>query len=255
MYTLRTRFAKDIVTEFLPPARATKKQRVVILAEGMPTIPDNKPLMELLSKKGFWVFSPRYRGAWESDGKFMQRSPHEDILDVIDGIHKNFISIWDYNLGDKKTFKLKPDEIILAGSSFGGPAVILTAAQDKRVTKTIAFSPVIDWADPGQDEPLDLLAKFTEQAFGQGYRTTPNGWAKIKSGKFYNPVNVKNKVNGKKLLIIHAKDDTVVSYPATVKFAEDTGAKLISPSKGGHMGKSILLQPKFYKIFEKFIRS
>lgn len=255
MYTLRTRFARDIVTEFLPPARATKKQRVVIFADGMPTVPNNKELLELFSKKGFWIFSPRYRGSWESDGKFLARSPHEDILDVIDGIHKNFISIWDYNLGDKKVFKLKPDETFLIGSSFGGPAVILAAQQDKRVTKTIAFSSVIDWRMPGKDEPIPLLAKFTEQAFGQGYRTAKNGWTKIASGKFYNPAIHANKVDGKNLLMIHAKDDTVVSYPATVKFSKDTGAKLISLPKGGHMGKSLLLKPKFYKIFQQFIRS
>lgn len=255
MHTLRTRFAKDIVTEFLPPTRTTKKQRVIIFADGMPTVPNVKALLTMFSKKGFWVFSPRYRGSWESDGKFLARSPHEDILNVIDGIHKNFVSIWDYNLGNKKTFKLKPDEIFLVGGSFGGPAVILAALQDKRVTKTVAFSPVIDWRKPGKDEPLPLLAKFTEQAFGQGYRTAKSGWSKIASGKFYNPVVHTDKVDGKNLLLIQAKDDTVVSYPATVKFAKQTGSKLITLPKGGHLGKSILLKPRFYKIFLKFIKS
>ncbi|HEX3099688.1 MAG TPA: alpha/beta fold hydrolase [Patescibacteria group bacterium] len=254
MYTLRTRFKKDVVTEFLPPARTIKKQRVIILADGMPTVPKNKEILNLLSSKGFWVFAPRYRGSWESDGKFLAHSPHKDILDVIDGIHHNFVSIWDYNLGDKKVFKLNPDEIILVGSSFGGPAVILAAQEDKRVNKTVAFSPVIDWRRPGKDEPIPLLAKFTEQAFGNGYRTSKNGWAKIISGKFYNPALNPDKTNGASLLMIQAKDDTVVSYSATKKFAKDTGAKLITLPRGGHLGKSILLQPRFYKIFAEFIK-
>ena len=84
----RTRFARDIVTEFLPPARAlgtraSKRQRAIILCDGMPSIPRKQPLAEFLSSKGYWVFYPRYRGAWESGGLFLERSPHLDILDVI----------------------------------------------------------------------------------------------------------------------------------------------------------------------------
>ncbi len=254
MFTIRTRFAHDIVTEFLPPSRATKKQRVIIFADGMPTVPSKKAQLEFFSKKGFWVFAPRYRGTWESDGKFLARSPHEDIVDVIDGIHQNFISIWDYNFHDKKKFKLQPDEIILIGSSFGGPAVILAAKTDKRVTKTVAISPVIDWTKPGKDEPLDLLEKFTEQAFGMGYRTAKNGWRKIASGKFYNPVKHISEIAGANVLMIHAKDDTVCRYSETKKFAAATKAKLITLSKGGHLGSSILLKPRFQKIFFNFIK-
>src|SRR5438552_17733165 len=35
----RTRFKKEIVAEFLPPARAPKKQRVILLCDGMPSMP------------------------------------------------------------------------------------------------------------------------------------------------------------------------------------------------------------------------
>lgn len=253
MYTHRTRFAKDIVTEFLPPLRPTKKQRVIIFADGMPTVPNKKQLLKFFSAKGFWVFHPRYRGSWESDGKFLAKSPHQDILDVIDGIHKNFISIWDYNIKDKKPFKLKPDQIILVGGSFGGPAMIL-ASRDIRVDKTVVFSPVIDWNKPGKAEPLDLLAKFTEQAFGMGYRVAKNGWEKIKSGKFYNPAIHTKEIDGEKLFIVHAKDDDICPYSATKKFAEQTNAKLITLPSGGHLGSSLLLKPRFYKLFTKFIK-
>lgn len=254
MYTFRTRFAKDIVCEFLPPSRPTKKQRVIIFADGMPTVPSKKALLEFFSKKGFWVFHPRYRGTWESDGKFLQRSPHLDILDVITGIHKNFVSLWDYNLRDHKPFRLNPDQIILVGGSFGGPAMIL-ASRDKRVNKTLVLSPVIDWSKPGKAEPLDLLAKFTEQAFGMGYRTAKNGWQKIKTGLFYNPAAHATEIDGSRLLMIHAKDDDICPYGATKKFAKQTGAKLITLPRGGHLGSSLLLKPRFYKLFTKFINA
>ena len=79
----RTRFKKEIVCEFLPPARAGKKQRVIVLCDGMPSIPRKQGLASFLAAKGYWVFYPRYRGAWESDGEFLKTSPHLDILDVI----------------------------------------------------------------------------------------------------------------------------------------------------------------------------
>lgn len=254
MYTLRTRFAKEIVCEFLPPSRATKKQRVIIFADGMPTVPSKKAVLEFFSKKGFWAFAPRYRGSWESDGKFLEHSPDKDILLVVDGIHKNFVSLWDYNLNDKKPFRLNPDEIILIGGSFGGPAVIL-AGKDKRINKTIAISPVINWTKPGKAEPLDLLAKFTHAAFGNGYRVAKDGWKKIKSGKFFSPHNHVNEIDGSKILLIHAKNDDVCPYMETKKFAKATGAKLITLPKGGHLGSSLLLKPRFYKLFTNFIKS
>src|ERR1700757_2992464 len=129
MQMFRTRFARDIVTEFLPPARRRKMQRVIILCDGMPGIPRKQPLMEFLSAKGYWVFYPRYRGAWESGGKFLERSPHLDILDVVDELPKGVCE-----LAFGKRFALKPDEIFVIGGSFGGAAAIL-ASLDDRVKK------------------------------------------------------------------------------------------------------------------------
>jgi predicted alpha/beta hydrolase family esterase len=220
----------------------------------MPTVPFKKHLLKFFSQKGFWVFHPRYRGTWESDGKFLARSPHHDILDVINGIHQNFRSIWNDNSKKNKPFKLQPEELILIGSSFGGPAVIL-ASRDKRVSKVLAISPVINWAKPSKNEPLGFLAKFTEQAFGNGYRTVKNGWQKLASGKFYNPINHAAEIDGSKLLLVHAKDDGICSYMETKRFATKTAAKLITLPRGGHLGSSLLLKPRFYKAFQKFIKT
>ena len=115
MVMYRTRFAGDILTEFLPPLRRSKKQRVIVLCDGMPSIPRKQPLAEFLAAKGYWVFYPRYRGSWESGGTFLARSPHLDILDVIDGIHGEFREI-----AFRQKFRLRPDEVFVIGGSFGG---------------------------------------------------------------------------------------------------------------------------------------
>lgn len=89
----RTRFREQIVAEFLPPSRARKNQKLIILCDGMPSIPRKQSLSEFLAAKGFWVIYPRYRGAWESGGEFLERSPHEDILDIIDDLPKELEEI------------------------------------------------------------------------------------------------------------------------------------------------------------------
>jgi hypothetical protein len=52
----RTRFKRQIVTEFLPPARAGTKQKVILLCDGMPSIPRKQPLADFLAAKGYWAF-------------------------------------------------------------------------------------------------------------------------------------------------------------------------------------------------------
>jgi esterase/lipase len=253
MNTLRTRFKKDIVAEFLSPARKTKKDKVIILCDGMPSVPSKKHLLEFFSKKGFWVFHPRYRGSWESDGKFLAQSPHLDILDVINGLYQGIAGTTDFDYNYIPTFKNHPDEVYIVTSSFGGPAALL-ASRDKRVTKVFVFSPVIDWTKPGKDEPLESLAAYTKHAFGNGYRTAKDGWKKLASGTFYNPVNHIDGIDGTKVFIIHSKDDTITPYSETKKFAVQTKSTLITLSRGGHLGTSLLLKPRFYNLFKKFIK-
>ncbi|HEV2174645.1 MAG TPA: hypothetical protein VGR71_13805, partial [Nitrospira sp.] len=70
----RTRFKNEILAEFLPPSRTGKKQKLIILCDGMPSIPRKQSLSKFLASKGFWVIYPRYRGAWESGGEFLRKS-------------------------------------------------------------------------------------------------------------------------------------------------------------------------------------
>src|ERR1700753_788119 len=139
-WAYRARFKKEIVAEFMPPARAGKKQKGIVLCDGMPSLPHKQALMNFLSGKGYWVFYPRYRGSWESDGKFLEKSPHLDILDVISELPKGA-----RELAFGKKFALTPDEIFVIGGSFGGAAAIL-ASLDQRVKKVIANCPGVDWA-------------------------------------------------------------------------------------------------------------
>lgn len=251
-WAFRARFKKEIVAEFMPPARAEKKQRVIVLCDGMPSMPRKQPLMNFLSGKGYWVFYPRYRGSWESDGKFLQKSPHLDILDVISELPKGV-----RELAFGKKFALAPDEIFVVGGSFGGAAAIL-ASLDQRVKKVIANCPVVDWAILGEEEKAETsnpnYAAYIREAFGNGYRLSDSNWRKLRGGKFYNPAAHVKDVDVAKIMMFHAKDDPYVPYQTVKKFAEQTGVKLNLFARGGHLSTEMVVQKHWVRI-KKFFGS
>lgn len=251
----RTRFKKEIVCEFLPPSSSIKRlggkpAKVIILAHGMPGVPKAKETMEFWSKKGFWVFFPRYRGTWESDGEFLKESPEKDILDVIDELPKGFTDLWS---GRSFKLKVKSCQLYIFGGSFGGPASIL-CSRDPRVTKVVAFAPVIDW-EATSDEPMDKLGAFIPKGFGKSYRFSKRNWLRMSRNEFYSPVREAETIDGKKILLFHAKDDESVPHSYAKKFARKTDTQLITLRTGGHFGFSKSIEPRIYAHIKKFLRA
>lgn len=242
----RARFKRDIVTEFLPPARAGKVQKAVILCDGMPSIPRKQPLAEFLSQRGFWVFYPRYRGAWESGGEFLARSPHLDILDVVQGLSTDF-----HELAFGRQFRLKAHEVFVIGGSFGGAAAIL-ASLDTRVKKVIANCAVVDWAILPREQKKETsnpdYAAYIRAAFGNGYRLSARNWKKLQDGKFYSPVYHAKEITASKVMMFHALDDPYVPYQSVAKFARLTGVRLKSLKRGGHLRTEWVVQNYWAEI-------
>ncbi len=242
----RTRFKREIVTEFLPPARAGKTQRAIILCDGMPSIPRKQALAEFLSGRGYWVFYPRYRGAWESGGEFLERSPHLDILDVIGGLSKEF-----KELAFGRRFRVSVDELFVIGGSFGGAAAILSSL-DPRVKKVIANCPVVDWAILQREQKKETsnpsYAAYIRSAFGNGYRLSDKNWEKLRGGKFYNPVCHAREIAASKVMMIHAQDDPYVPYQSVKKFARLTGARLKLLRRGGHLSTDLIVRRYWVRI-------
>ena len=248
---LRTKFKKEIVAEFLPPVRAGKKQKVIILCDGMPSIPSKQALAAFLAGKGYWVFYPRYRGAWESSGEFLAKSPHVDILDVIDELPKG---VREVTFG--RRFELSPDEIFVIGGSFGGAAAIL-ASLDERVKKVIANCPVVDWSILAKSERAETsnpnYAAYIREAFGNAYRLSDRNWNKLRGGKFYNPSHHVEEITASKVMMFHAKDDPYVPYQSVERFAKRTGVALKSFRRGGHLSTERTVQ-KHWGVISKFFQ-
>lgn len=242
----RTRFKKEIVSEYIAPVR--KSNKVIIIASGAPGYPSKKQLMNIFSEQGFWVFMPRYRGTFESDGIFLEKSPHLDIEGVIDGVSEGFTDIWT-----GASMKIKNPKIYLVGGSFGGPAVLLNSKNPK-VKKVLALSSVIDWRVDSEVEPMDKLEDFMSDAFRNVYRMKKNSWTNLLNGKRYNPATMREFIDPKKVMLMHVKDDEVVLPFPVISFAKEMGIPLKLLNKGGHMGSSLLLKPKYRKIALEFFK-
>src|SRR5579863_8382616 len=248
----RTRFKKEIVAEFLPPARTSKKAQVIILCDGMPSIPRKQPLAEYLSRKGYWVFYPRWRGAWESGGQFLERSPDEDVLDIVSELPHGF-----QELAFGKNFRCSPRKIFVIGGSFGGAAAILSSL-DPRITKVIANCPVVDWAILRKEEKKETsnpsYPAYIRVAFGNGYRLSARNWNKLNDGIFYNPARHLRELAPTKILMFHAKDDPYIPWKLVDSFARCSGIGLKLLSQGGHLKTEVVVR-KYWPQIKKFFDS
>src|SRR5437660_12746711 len=245
----RTRFKKEIVAEFLPPAHPRKNQKLIILCDGMPSIPGKQPLAGFLAGKGFWIIYPRYRGAWESGGEFLEKSPHRDILDILDELPTELEEI-----AFGRRFRLAPDQVFVIGGSFGGAAAILLSLYT-RVKRVVENCPVVDWGvlDKGEkaETSKENYAEYIREAFGNGYRISDANWAKLRGGTFYNPWHQKNEINPSKVLMFHVKDDPNLPYERSKRFAEITGVKLTTLKRGGHISTEYVTR-KYWPEIKKF---
>ena len=218
----------------------------------MPSVPRKQPLAEFLSRKGFWVLYPRYRGAWESDGLFLQKPPHHDILEIVDELPKG---ITELAFGQK--FALSPDEIFIIGGSFGG-ATALLASLDPRIKKVVANCPVVDWAilrtEQAKETSNPSYATYIRAAFGRGYRLTDRNWNKLHGGTFFNPAHHVSELNPEKILMFHAKDDPYIPWRGVDRFARRAGIKLHLLSRGGHLRTELIVH-KYWTTILRFFSS
>jgi pimeloyl-ACP methyl ester carboxylesterase len=248
----RTRFKREIVAEFLPPARSIKRQQAIILCDGMPSMPRKQPLVEYLSRKGYWVFYPRWRGAWESSGQFLARSPHQDILDIVSELPKGF-----RELAFGRKFRCSPEKIFVIGGSFGGAAAILSSL-DPRITKVIANCPVVDWAILRKEQKKETsnpsYAAYIRAAFGNGYRLSARNWNKLRGGIFYNPEYHLKDLTPSKVLMFHAKDDPYIPWKLVDSFARRASIKLNLLPRGGHLRTESVVQ-KYWPQIKRFFDS
>jgi len=218
----------------------------------MPSMPRKQPLAQFLSQKGYWVIYPRWRGAWESRGRFLEKSPTKDLSDIIDELPTR---IREAAFG--KTFALSPNTIFVIGGSFGGTAAIL-ASLDPRVTKVIANCPVVDWSILPREQKKETsnpsYAAYIREAFGNGYRLSEKNWGKLSGGAFFSPAHHVHELTVSKILMFHAKDDPYIPWRSVKRFASSSGIQLKLLTRGGHLSTDYVVR-KYWPQIRRFFES
>jgi pimeloyl-ACP methyl ester carboxylesterase len=240
----------DILCEFWGPAEIKKATagKVMILVDGVPSVPSKRRVAETLAKKGYWVFHMRYRGAWESRGTFLKHPPSDDVLITATGVRAPFVDMYS-----GVTYSLEVNEVIVIGASFGGAAAVI-ASTHLAVDKAIALAPVIDFTVESKDEPHAYFVHMLVNAFGSAYRPAKNAYDKLIDGKFYQPAAHADHVSNKKLFIAQAKDDKVIPLKPLREFAKKTKIKPLLLEEGGHYGAGNILDKEIWNEVKLFLK-
>lgn len=245
----RTRFRNGIVAEFLPPARRRRHEKLILLCDGMPSMPRKQGLAGFLAERGYWVLYPRWRGAWESSGRFLELPPQRDLSDILDELPRG---LRECAFG--RRFAPKPSSIFVIGGSFGGTAALL-ASLDRRVKKVVANCPVVDWsildAEQGKETSNPDYVAYIREAFGEGYRLNARNWNKLRRGRFFSPRHEMDRMDAGKILMFHAQDDPYVPWRSVAAFAEEGGFCLCLLRRGGHLSTDRTVR-RFWPRVERF---
>lgn len=216
----------EIIFEFAIPEGEQKG--IVILCDGMPSVPKQKELLMYLSRKGFFVVFPRYRGTWESEGSFLANPLGNDIEEIIAFLAKG--SITELYAGE--TFLVKQTPLYLVGSSFGG-TIALSLISNSTISKIVAFSPLISFAGDLSD-----LKRFIRLGFGNGYRFTDAAWEKMASGQLFSlPMKISAGRN-KDVLAICDSSDRTVDTGTIEAYAKENDILIMKTNNIGHLSFS-----------------
>ena len=245
---MRARLAENIIVEFVPPFRRVfRRDKVVLICDGLPSVPSKQELLMHLGKNGYWAIHLRYRGTWESSGLFLKESPVKDIEIAMKSVLSGISDVWT-----GQHFKLRSPTFSLIGSSFGG-SVAICALPGSGIMKAIAIAPVCDWSDR-EGESADDLYRVIRDGYGGSYRFADKGWKRYSSGLLLNPDAIANKIDSKRLLLIHATGDLVVPYAQSRRFAIKTGARIITLRRAVHLSTSAVVDRALWKKIEGFLR-
>lgn len=243
---------RGIIAELAFNPKHKKHKGFVIVCPGMPSIPKAEKSLQLWVKKGYIALLFRYRGTWESTGKFLENSPVDDVKEILLARKNGFIDVWSNEL---ICLEIKNLPVVIAGSSFGG-AVALCANQLPEVKVVVAISPVVDWFSlESGTEPMSLFVPMVERAFQDAYRIGGKGLEGLSTNDMLNPEVIK-KVDLSSSLVVYSTNDPIVPFLPIQKFVQEKSIENIELSHGEHLSFSRLpwgVQRKMFKFLEKNI--
>jgi pimeloyl-ACP methyl ester carboxylesterase len=228
---------REILFEYTIPDKPAKG--CVLLCPGLPSMPCYWEFLNFFSKNGYIAVAPRYKGTWESRGKFLEKSPVTDILTMIKLLRRGRIT----DLYTKKTIKINKiasNQIILFGSSFGGSVALVSLAKTD-VKRAIIMAPVINFRTHSDgsfiEQDLKKLGHLLKKDHFQCYRYTMKRWRDLIKGRIdISPADYVDKLQKKEIFLLHGENDSAVSIHRSIDFAKKIkGIKLKMVKAAGHL--------------------
>jgi len=186
------------------------KRDTIILLAGFPGSNQKDEMMYFFYEKGFNVFFPRFKGTFQSEGKFLETNLVDDLLFFIKELKK----VQAKNLWDMSKVHFKIGKINVVGDSFSGAIACGLCACSEDISKIILASPVLDYKKhniDGDEQDLDALTLFVKRAYKNLYRYSFNSLQKeINKFKEISP-DFYLKLLNKPILLFHDPNDRAVS--------------------------------------------
>ncbi|MDK2907586.1 MAG: hypothetical protein PWQ87_44 [Candidatus Woesearchaeota archaeon] len=247
LYILKAYYGK-IFFEFLTHK---DKSDAVILLDGFPSSNKNDETMYFFYEKGFNVFFPRFKGSFQSEGKFLKTNPVHDLLFFIKELKKGEAT----NLWDMSKVNFEIEKINVVGESFSGAIACGLAACSEDISKIILASPVLDYKKHninGDEQDLDALTSFVKRAYKHLYRFNFNSLQKeINKFKEISPDFYLRLLNKPILLFHDPKDRTVSIKHSKTLFWNKKNCRIIETDTGHGFRRALEKYPDLIVDFLK----
>lgn len=240
-------FAKDIFFEYKTHKEPSK---AIILLPGFPSNNNQDKIINLLFEEGYNIFFMRYKGSFQSKGAFLEQDPSQEIKELLLQLEtETTINLWD-----ETGSKFKNTEYIILTGSFSG--AISLGVDEEKIKKIILCSPVWDYTEHNKDndeQELSHLTKFVKKAWNNLYNYDfKDVQEQMKNFENCKWKNYKDKIKGKKVLILHDQNDKTTSIKHTHKHIEEIPSIKLIEHNRGH-GMNILLIKQYVSEIKQFI--
>lgn len=214
---------------------AKKPKATIIFCPGLPEFPKKQNILKKLTSEGFNTIYPRYRGTFESEGYFLEKSSAYDIEEIISQLKKDkeFKEIYN-NENIKISFG---NNIIIVGNSFGGSVAIHALSLIKN-SNGLIFCPVTNFKELGKIEgEQNLVSKknFFMEGFKFIYRYSKNSFNNLIGNRLIPPSEDLLKNFNGKIILYHGKDDKTVNPQRSKNLSKQFNFITLKIVKGKHI--------------------